>query len=282
MTFELIRQKFILELDGIYSKEEIQSIYLLMMAHFTNKTRLEIALDPKFNIEQSILSDILNGVDLLKKEVPVQHILGVTSFMGLEFEVNSHVLIPRPETEELVNWILKDRNQSEVINILDIGTGSGCIAISLSKMLPSAKISAIDVSASALEVAGRNAVKNDVQLKLIKKDILQEKNLDEKFDLIVSNPPYVRELEKKQMHHNVLKYDPPLALFVNDADPLVFYRKIAELAKKWLKNQGEIYFEINQYLGQEMVQLMKAKGFHDIELKRDLYKNDRMLRAVKN
>lgn len=282
MTFELIRQKFILELEGIYSKEEIQSIYLLMMEHYTNKTRLEIALDPKFNIEQSKLLDILNGVDLLKKEVPVQHILGVTSFMGLEFEVNSHVLIPRPETEELVNWILKDRNHSEEINILDIGTGSGCIAISLSKNLPSAKIAAIDISASALEVAGRNAVKNDVKLKLVKKDILQENMLDEKFDIIVSNPPYVRELEKKHMHNNVLKYDPPLALFVDDSDPLVFYRKIAELAINSLHDQGTIYFEINQYLGQKMVQLMKETGFHNIELKRDLYNKDRMLRAVKN
>jgi release factor glutamine methyltransferase len=198
----------------------------------------------------------------------------------LDFEVNENVLIPRPETEELVDWILSNNRIIETSNplkILDIGTGSGCIAISLAKNLPNAQVYAIDVSEQALATAEKNAKRNNVNVIFIQKDILATEDLGQQFDIIVSNPPYVRNLEKEEIKKNVLNNEPHLALFVQDNDALIFYTKIANLAQKNLSDNGQLYFEINQYLGKEMIALLQNLNFKNIELRKDIYGNDRMI-----
>ncbi|HBS53588.1 MAG TPA: peptide chain release factor N(5)-glutamine methyltransferase, partial [Flavobacterium sp.] len=230
--------------------------------------------------ELKIWSSIL---EQLKKEIPIQYILGVTHFYGLEFEVNSAVLIPRPETEELVDWIIqnsKSKAQNSRLKILDIGTGSGCIAVALAKNLLNAQVFALDVSEQALATAKTNSEKNQVQLAFIHQSILETLDLGQQFDIIVSNPPYVRELEKQEIKKNVLDNEPHLALFVEDNDALIFYRKIAQLAQKNLNPQGQLYFEINQYLGQEMLDLLQGMGFKNCELRKDIYRNDRMIQCT--
>jgi release factor glutamine methyltransferase len=201
----------------------------------------------------------------------------------LDFEVDENVLIPRQETEELVEWIVTNSKIQRLqdCKILDIGTGSGCIAISLAKNVPSAKVYAIDVSEKALNVARKNANLNQVEVTFIHQNILETEDLQASFDIIVSNPPYVRNLEKAEIKKNVLEHEPHLALFVDDYDALIFYRKIAELAQKNLKANGQLYFEINQYLGKEMVDLLESMGFVEVALRKDIYGNDRMIMATK-
>jgi len=211
--------------------------------------------------------------------------LGKTSFYGLEFEVNSNVLIPRPETEELVDWIIRSTKyevRGTKLKVLDIGTGSGCIAISLAKNIPNAEVFAIDVSEKALATAQKNAESNQVNVTFLEKNILEIYDLEQHFDIIVSNPPYVRELEKQEIKKNVLDNEPHLALFVDDNDALIFYRKIAELAMKNLSPNGQLFFEINQYLGKEMIDLLEKMGFKNVELRKDIYGNDRMVKGTKN
>ena len=188
------------------------------------------------------------------------------------------MLIPRPETEELVDWVLTTVTPtSKPLKIIDIGTGSGCIAISLAKSLPNAEVTAVDVSGKALQVARCNAELNGVTINFLQQDILQTTTLPDTYDIIISNPPYVRSLEKAEMQANVLEYEPHLALFVSDTDPLLFYDRIATLARKSLSPQGSLFFEINQYLGEEMKALLKAKGFEKAVLRQDLSGNDRMI-----
>lgn len=194
--------------------------------------------------------------------------------------MNKHTLIPRPETEELVEWILINPEfKFQNPQFLDIGTGSGCIAISLAKNLPNAKVSALDISEEALKIAKGNAKLNKVEVDFFQTDILAAETLSKKYDVIVSNPPYVRELEKKQMQQNVLKYEPYSALYVKDEDPLLFYRAISRLAKNHLNPGGKLFFEINEYLAYEMTELLKAEGFKNIEIKKDIYGKDRMLKC---
>ena len=190
-------------------------------------------------------------------------------------------MIPRPETEELVDWILNDEKNKNYTSksIVDIGSGSGCIAISLAKNLANAKVYALDVSEEALQVAAKNAAFHNLEIEFLTEDILSATALPQKFDVIVSNPPYVRELEKHEIKNNVLNNEPHLALFVADEDALIFYRKIANLAQTYLEPNGNLYFEVNQYLGQETYQLLKEIGFTNIELRKDIYGNDRMIRA---
>jgi release factor glutamine methyltransferase len=209
-------------------------------------------------------------------------LLGKTSFFGLDFEVNENVLIPRPETEELVDWIIKENAKIEGfkdLKILDIGTGSGCIAISLAKNIPNAKVYAIDVSERALATAKKNAALNKVDVIFITQNILEAADLKQQFDIIVSNPPYVRNLEKQEIKKNVLDNEPHLALFVEDDDALLFYKKIAALAQKNLLENGQLFFEINQYLGKDMIALLEKMNFKNIDLRKDIYGNDRMIRG---
>lgn len=294
MLLKTYRTTFLLELSTIYDAQEIESFFYLILECFHNKKRIDLALDPNMEMDAMQLLRWESVLSELKKEKPIQYILGETEFYGLPFLVNENTLIPRPETEELVEWIIKSTNyetQSTKLRILDIGTGSGCIAISLAKNIPNAEVSAIDVSEKALATAKKNAEINEVKVDFINVDILKINDLVElptsnfqlptQFDIIVSNPPYVRNLEKAEIKPNVLEYEPHLALFVEDTDALLFYRKIAQLAQQNLSENGMLFFEINQYLGKETVELLEDLGFKNIELKKDIYGNDRMIRSTR-
>ena len=217
----------------------------------------------------------------LQKNEPIQYVLGKETFCGLDFEVDSNVLIPRPETRELVEWIVADRKLDASCRILDIGTGSGCISISLAKFLSGAEVEAWDISEGALEVARRNAVRNAVEVLFRQQDVLYVLPGDTRYDVIVSNPPYITEKEKLDMDANVLDWEPFTALFVPDADPLLFYRKIAELGLSMLNIGGALYFEINRAYGQETVSMLERLSYKQIELRKDEWGNDRMVKACK-
>ena len=288
------RTHFIQELSPIYDIGEAESFFYLILEEKQKLKRIDLALNPDLAFSNDEIQFWNSILEQLKKEIPVQYLLGKTSFYGLEFEVNSTVLIPRPETEELVEWIIQNQkssfdsaqDDSGKIKILDIGTGSGCIAISLAKNLANAQIFAIDVSEKALATAQKNAEINEVNVTFISKNILEVvtlsavEGLEQQFDIIVSNPPYVRELEKQEIKKNVLDNEPHLALFVDDNDALIFYRKIAELAQKNLSPNGQLFFEINQYLGKEMIELLEKMDFKNIELRKDIYGSDRMIRGL--
>ena len=281
MTIKHYRDYFIQELTPLYDVGEAESFFYLTLEAKHQLQRVDLALQPDLDFSESELEIWSFILDQLKKEIPIQYILGVTNFYGLEFEVNSAVLIPRPETEELVDWIIQSSKVQSKLKILDIGTGSGCIAIALAKNLPNAQVFALDVSEQALTTAKKNAEKNQVQLSFIHQSILETEDLAQEFDIIVSNPPYVRELEKHEIKNNVLDNEPHLALFVEDNDALIFYRKIAQLAQKNLKLKGQLYFEINQYLGKETLNLLLEMGFKNCELRQDIYGNDRMIQCSK-
>lgn len=273
---------FIEKLTPLYDLLETESFFYIILEDLHQMKRIDLALDPGFSFSDEELEKWNSITEKLQKEIPIQYILGNAHFYGLEFEVNENTLIPRPETEELVEWIVKKNEFKGKIKILDIGTGSGCIAITLAKNLPDATVFAIDVSEKVLETAKRNAVKNEADVTFLLKNILETEDLGQNFDIIVSNPPYVRNLEKEEIKKNVLDYEPHLALFVEDDDALIFYRKIAELGQKNLVEKGQLYFEINQYLGTEMMDLLQAKNFKDIELRKDIYDNDRMIFGLKS
>ncbi|MBF2709147.1 peptide chain release factor N(5)-glutamine methyltransferase [Flavobacterium soyangense] len=282
MKIKQYRTHFILELTPIYDSGEAESFFYLILEEKCHLRRIDLALNPDLTFSDEEIQDWNSILNQLKEEIPVQYLLGKASFYGLDFEVNPSVLIPRPETEELVEWILesqKSKGNSQNVKIIDIGTGSGCIAISLAKNIPNALVFAIDVSEKALAIAKKNAKINGVNVTFFKKNILETEDLEQQFDIIVSNPPYVRELEKKEIKKNVLDNEPHLALFVEDNDALVFYKKIAELAQKNLSQNGELFFEINQYLGKETIDLLGKMGFKNIELRQDIYGNDRMIKA---
>ena len=282
------------ELLPINEAQEIESFFYIILEKINGLKRIDLALNPEMIMDGTHLKQWKNIVSDLKKHKPIQYILGETEFYGLPFLVNENTLIPRPETEELVELIISNNQitaSSHHLKILDIGTGSGCIAVSLAKNIPSATVFAIDVSEKALATAKRNAELNNVIVNFINVDILKINDLGQlptsnfqlpaKFDIIVSNPPYVRNLEKAEIKPNVLEYEPHLALFVEDTDALLFYRKIAELAKKNLNQNGKLYFEINQYLGTETVELVESFGFKNVKLIKDIYQNNRIIFAEK-
>lgn len=273
-------------LSSIYDEQEIESFFYLLLESYQGKKRIDLALHPEMEMDALQLIQWETALSELLNQKPIQYIIGATEFYGLPFLVNENTLIPRPETEELVEWIVAESRNSATgsLKILDIGTGSGCIAISLAKNLPNAEVFALDVSEKALAVAKKNADTNKVKVNFIQADILKINDLVElstHFDIIVSNPPYVRHLEKAEIKPNVLEYEPHLALFVEDTDALLFYRKIAKLAKENLAEKGKLFFEINQYLGKETLQLLEKFGFNSTELKKDIYGNDRMTRSDK-
>ncbi len=274
---------FLNELASLYDEKEIESFFYLVLEKFHHQKRIDLALNPEMILDEKQASLWNSVVADLKKQKPIQYILEVTEFYGLPFIVNENVLIPRPETEELVDLIInserRENREDRKVSILDIGTGSGCIAISLAKHLSNAEVFAIDVSEKALEVAKKNAALNNVAITFLLKDILKVENLGQQFDTIVSNPPYVRNLEKAAINPNVLDYEPHVALFVADIDALLFYRKITQLAKLHLKPKGKLYFEINQYLGIETIALVESFGFKNVTLQKDIYGNDRMIVA---
>jgi release factor glutamine methyltransferase len=277
-----LKQSFLDELKGIYPREEIESFFFLLTEHHLNKRRLDIALQPGYKVTDTSLELFQKDLSQLKVQYPIQYIIGKADFMGLSFETNKDVLIPRPETEELITWILSLHKHKEAMDILDIGTGSGCIPVALAKNMKEANVEAIDISEKALSVAKKNALSNKVRIQFSQVDILQIERLEKAYDLIISNPPYVRESEKAKMQANVLKYEPEIALYVDDANPLIFYERIGKLAHAYLKKGGELFFEINQYLGKPLMALLKSYGYKKVELKKDIFGADRMIRAVKN
>ena len=278
MLIKDYRTHFIKVLTPRYDALEAESFFYLILETKFQMKRIDLALQPEIVFTETDVLYWDSIVEQLLQEIPIQYLLGTTSFFGMDFEVNTNVLIPRPETEELVAWILEKYSKNRhPISILDIGTGSGCIAIALAKNLPNAKVAALDVSELALKTAKQNADRNAVSVTFLQKNILETNNFKETFDIIVSNPPYVRNSEKVEIKKNVLEHEPHLALFVDDNDALLFYRKIAVLAQKSLNKNGELYFEINQYLGKEMIALLEELGYKDIVLRQDIYGNDRML-----
>lgn len=292
MVIKNYKNRFLHALSSLYDEKEIESFFYLTLEKLHQKKRIDLALQPDLAMDETQLTQWETVLTELKTYKPIQYILGETEFYGFPFLVNENVLIPRPETEELVELIIsnekKEKREKAKVNILDIGTGSGCIPISLKKNLPSAEVFAIDVSSNALEVAQKNAEINRVEVNFIEANILlmdslalptRNSQLATFFDIIVSNPPYVRNLEKAEINPNVLEFEPHLALFVEDNDALLFYRKITELAKNHLSENGKLYFEINQYLGKETVVLVESYGFKNVQLLKDIYGNDRMISA---
>ena len=272
-------------LSAIYPKTEIDSFFFILIEEKLKLQRIDTVLKPDYLITEKNLIDLKTIVKRLQKEEPIQYIIGTTEFYGLPFLVDKNTLIPRTETEELVAWVLDEikvlaNNKITEPSILDIGTGTGCIPISLAKNLTSLNISAIDISTEALLIAKQNAILNKVTIEFIELNILNAESLPQEYDIIISNPPYVRELEKKEIKNNVLENEPHLALFVADENPLIFYNKIADLAKQQLSKNGMLFFEINQYLGKETVNMLVKKGFKNIQLKKDLFGNDRMIKCV--
>ena len=264
------------ELSAVADEREITSWYYISMEYLLVYNRSDCIINSNQLLNKSQLSKIKQIVAELKTHKPIQYIFGKTEFYGLKIKVNEHTLIPRPETEQLVDWILKEN----FVTALDIGTGSGCIPIALAKNTD-AKVLAIDVSEDALLIAEENAKNNEVEIDFIHQDILQTNSL-QKVDLIVSNPPYVLESEKEIMQENVLDYEPELALFVEDKNPLIFYKKIASLAFNFLNENGKLFFEINAKFGKETIEMLADIGFVNIELKKDMNDKDRMVKAIKN
>ena len=282
MILKAYRQHFRTALSSLYPDTEIDSFFFLLIEEYVGLQRIDISLQPDLEIDRTQLNMLNSSLQRLQKEEPIQYILGKTEFYGLPFLVSKHALIPRPETEELVDWILNDLSSNSIqesFDILDIGTGTGCIPISIGKNNANANISAIDISSDALEVAKRNAALNEISIDFVQTDILSINQLPKKYDIIVSNPPYVRDLEKMEIKNNVLENEPHIALFVKDNNALLFYDKIADLANDYLSKNGALYFEINQYLGKETVALLQTKGFNQVTLQKDLFGNDRMIKA---
>jgi release factor glutamine methyltransferase len=274
-------------LNKVYDIREIEAIALLVLEEITDMSRAKIKAFPEDDVPGEPAEKIQGILEELKTGRPVQYILGNTEFYGLNFLVNPATLIPRPETEELVEWVIESQKlkvkSQKPFSILDIGTGSGCIAISLKKNLPDTKVTAIDISPEALHTAKQNAVINDVEVEFIHDDILNTKYeiKHSKFEVIISNPPYVTLIDKAQMHQNVTGFEPHTALFVPENDPLIFYNAIADFAVKRLSENGLLFFEINENFGKETVDILTDKGFTNIELRQDMSDRDRMVKAVK-
>ncbi len=290
MLLKEIQNIYHKELDAIYGINEVDSFFYILIEHYFNLPKYITSLEPGYVISKRDESKMFDALTQLNNQRPIQYIVGETEFYGLPFKVNENVLIPRPETEELVEWIINSLASStstslstssveKSFNILDVGTGSGCIAISLAKNLPDANLVALDVSQNALTIAKGNAEINKVAIDFVEHNILISDFSSDKYDIIISNPPYVRNLEKEQMKPNVLDNEPHLALFVEDDNPLLFYKAITEFAKHNLKKDGVLYFEINEHFGKEICNLLVANDFSDVELKKDIYEKDRMVKG---
>lgn len=293
MKLKALRSTYLTELISIYAEDEIHAIFLLVIEHYLNVNRSFYPLKKEEEVAEENVKLIYSVLEELRIGKPIQYVLGETLFYGLRFNVNEAVLIPRPETEELVAWVIEKVNSfqlsvdsSQPISLLDIGTGSGCIAISLKKSLPQLAVSALDISSEALAVAKQNSLLNAVEITFFQDDILTShlSNLishisvpNTQYSILISNPPYITQNEKEQMHQNVLANEPHLALFVSNERPLIFYEAIADFALKNLAKNGFLFFEINEYLGEETVDMLSNKGFNTIELKKDMQGKNRMI-----
>ena len=274
MTLQDFKLKMISELSSIYEMDELNSIFNLLSEDYLKISRSKILLADEIDLNESNQNLFSSALERLKTHMPIQYVLGKTTFMNLEFKVNSSVLIPRPETEELVRLMLKEDLDGK--EVLDIGTGSGCIAISLTKNLHNAKVSALDISKDALEVALENAELNNVNIEFIHADIFEYQS-DKKYDVIVSNPPYVLESEKMLMKQNVLNYEPEIALFVDDINALKYYESVIKFSLNNLNPQGQIFFETNENYKDELNKLAQNYEYNIIEFKLDNHNKDRFL-----
>ena len=282
MTLIEYRSYFRQKLSYLYKVEESDDLLKRIIRAYFNWEPVKFGLEPNYVLSKKEEEYLNSAMKELKKEKPLQYILGFSSFMDLKFEVNTSVLIPRPETEELVEWIVSDQELIRSKEILDIGTGSGCIAITLKHLRPRLHVSALDVSAKAIEVAENNGRNNSVKVQFHQADILTKKNWITSLDIIVSNPPYVLPSEKKQMKTNVIGYEPKLALFAPEDDPLLFYKKITEFAKQNLKSRGVLYFEINPIFVDELSLFLNENSFDSIEVRNDFLKRPRMVKALRS
>lgn len=266
------------ELSGIFSPEETDSLIFLIFEKLMGYSRTRFLLAGDETLSGELLTEINQIVYRLKQHEPIQYILGGTEFYGLPFCTVPEVLIPRPETEELVDWIIRDHHLQAPV-MLDVGTGTGCIAVALRKKIPDSTVIACDVSPVCIRTTKQNALQNSADIQVIEYDILTNTPAFEfpRLDVIVSNPPYVRESEKKRMEKNVLGFEPGLALFVPDDNPLLFYIRIADFAGIHLKHGGRLYFEINEAFGAECLAMLQGKGFSELRLKKDIHGKDRMI-----
>jgi release factor glutamine methyltransferase len=281
LTLSDILGQFKIELRDMYPENEIRNIGYLVAEHLLNYSKIDFHLKDQEPISPEIAEKFRQTLSRLKNWEPVQYIVGATEFYGLPFRVDQRVLIPRPETEELADWIIRE-NTGKAVGILDIGTGSGCLAVTLAKNLPQARVSACDISNEALALAGVNAEINRAAVRFFAMDVLNGNvQVPEKVDVIVSNPPYVRQEEKTLMRRNVLDYEPATALFVPDENPLVFYRSIALMGRKYLNDGGRLYLEINEQFPAEMTHLLENTGYYGIEVRKDLAGKPRMIKGMK-
>lgn len=284
MTIHLAYQQLLIQLYGMYDTREAANIADLVIEHVTGQRKIDRIVYKDLPVTENQQKQLKKIADELSDNRPVQYVLGEAWFMDMKLLVNESVLVPRPETEELVEWILKDIKQSgnKKISLIDIGTGSGCIPISVKKKVPEATVAAIDVSGDALQVAKMNAAQQKASIDFLHLDFLIENewNRLDKYDIIVSNPPYVRQSEEAAMGNNVIKYEPHLALFVPDKDALIFYEKIATFSQKHLIPGGSVYVEINEALGGQVGELFKKQECNDVILKKDMQGKDRMVKAI--
>ena len=287
MTIQEANYYLLNRLRRIYPEGESAEIIDRMMEHLTGSKKAERMIYKNSDITPAEETLLQQYTERLLKHEPVQYVLNESWFYGLKFYVDKHVLIPRPETEELVDWVLKETKTSKIpkdrnLKILDIGTGSGCIAIALKKHLPSEfEISGCDTSEQALTVARRNAADSGVQVEFTRLDFLDEKQREQlpAVDIIISNPPYVPLNDKKKMNENVINYEPHTALFVADNDPLIFYKAIADFANEKLNDGGNIFVELHEDLSNSVTELFKSNGFPATELRKDMQGKERMLKA---
>lgn len=279
MTLNSYKKWFNEQLQHLYDADEIKSMLTIVAHEVLGLSRVDLVLKDNERLNDSQILQLDSVLSQLQQEIPIQYIFEKAYFYGYEFKVSPATLIPRRETEELVEWVLSEMNRQpeKKWRVLDIGTGTGCIPITIKKEFPLAEVFAMDISTEALKIAKENAKNLNASVIFIEQNILSTEQLDS-YDIIISNPPYVRNLEKAEIKKNVLAYEPHLALFVEDNDPLIFYRKIAQLAQKSLTENGLLFFEINQYLGEEMQQMV-AEYFKIIELRKDLQGNDRMMKC---
>jgi len=280
MTIQEAQQQLLFQLFHIYEEREARNIADLVMEHVTEWKRIDRVINKSVPLSIVKEKQLAEFTAKLLDHTPVQYVLHESWFSGLKFYVDENVLIPRPETEELVDWIC---TESSTGMMLDIGTGSGCIPVSIKKKLPIADIHACDVSGSALIVAQKNANENKTPIQFHQLDFLdpeQRKSLPS-FDIIVSNPPYIPQKDKPEMHKNVLNHEPHIALFVEDDDPLIFYKAIASFATDHLKKDGAIYMEIHERLGRDVLRLFNESGFTKTILRKDLQEKDRMVKAMR-
>lgn len=265
------------ELSALYNQSEVESFVSLLLYKIGKIDSVQRLISDNIIFSHEQMIRLNDAIARLKKYEPIQYILGETEFYGLTLKTDSRALIPRPETEELVDWILHEYPNAQTV--LDICTGSGCIAIGLAAQLPASKVDAIDISCDAIDLAKENADLNNTQICFYQADILSTDNLPQKYDIIVSNPPYITISEKTDMMPNVLDYEPDLALFVANENPIVFYKKIADLATTYLNENGMLFVEINRKFGNDIVSFLRDKGFHNIVLKKDISGNDRFIKC---